>query len=490
MSLKRFSILTENKINKKTMKTIYFFILFFAVALSANATMRNVPGTYSSIQSAINSAVNGDTVLVEPGTYFENLNFRGKKIVVTSRFYLGNNLSFIQSTIINGSTPTVPDSASCVRFYSGEDSTTVLQGFTITGGTGTRWTDEHGAGIYREGGGILIAYCSPIIKNNIIKNNEAINPAGVSGSGGGGLRIGDGRPKILNNIIMYNKGKYGAGIVLNYAGASVKNNLICYNSQSSTYSGGAGIWTNNILTGYSNLIENNTIIHNSATSGTGGVLCSNGANLIITNNILWANTTNFSNPQQILVSGGSATVSYCDTQDGYLGIGNLNVYPQFADTNFILANGSPCVDAGDSSSVYNDPADSVNPGLAKFPAKGTRRSDIGAYGGAGSFLLSGVMVIGVKNINSNVPGEFKLYQNYPNPFNPTTNIKYQIVSNSFVTLKIYDILGKEIATLVNENLTPGSYEVKFNGEGLSSGMYFYKLTADNYTDKKIMMLIK
>jgi len=471
------------------MKTIYILIFFSAFAFSANATIRNVPGSYSTIQSAINSSVNGDTVLVEPGTFFENINFRGKKIVVTSRFYLGGNLSFIQSTIINGSTPVNPDSASCVRFHNGEDSTTVLQGFTITGGGGTRWTDEHGAGIYREGGGILIAFCSPIIKNNIITNNEAINLSGVSGAGGGGLRIGDSNPKILNNIIMNNKGLYGAGIVLNYTGVLIKNNLICFNSQSSTYQAGASIWANNVKASTTRIIENNTIIHNSSTNGTAGILSNYYSNLILRNNIVWGNTSP-GGTQIFATGGGIVTVSYCDVQEGYTGTGNLSTYPQFADTNYILASGSPCIDAGDSSSVYNDPADSVNPGLAKFPAKGTRRSDIGAYGGPGSFLLSNNMVIGVHNINSNLPEGFILYQNYPNPFNPTTIIKYQISNNSFVSLRIFDILGKEITTLINENLKAGSYEISFNGIGLASGIYFYKLTAGDYIDKKMMMLVK
>jgi hypothetical protein len=471
------------------MKKIYLLIILLLYYIVANAAIRNVPAQYSSIQSAINSCVNGDTVLVEPGTYYENINFRGKKIVLTSRFYIANNLSYIQSTIINGSAPTSPDSASCVRFHNGEDSTTVLQGFTITGGTGTRWTDEHAAGIYREGGGILIALCAPIIKNNIIKNNEAINLTSVNGAGGGGIRIGDGNPKILDNIIVYNKGLYGAGIVLNYTGVTVKNNLICYNSQSSTYNSGAGIWANNVLSGKTRIIENNTIIHNSSANGTAGVLSIYSSSLVLRNNIIWGNTSP-GGAQIIAASGGTVSVSYCDVQGGYGGTGNIDLYPQFADTNFILANGSPCTDAGDTSSVYNDPADSSNPSLAKFPAKGGRRNDVGAYGGPGCYLLSGTSVIGIQNNNTNQPEGFLLYQNYPNPFNPSTNIKYQISNNSFVTLKIYDILGREVAVLVNEFQKAGTYEKFFSAEKFSSGLYIYKITSGGFSEEKKMLLLK
>ena len=115
--------------------------LFSWIVNNAHATIINVPGNQPTIQSGINAAANGDTILVAPNTYFENINFLGKQIVVASYFILNHDLSFINSTIINGSTPVNPDTASCVVFYSGEDSSAVLQGFTITGGTGTKWID-------------------------------------------------------------------------------------------------------------------------------------------------------------------------------------------------------------------------------------------------------------------------------------------------------------------------------------------------------------
>jgi hypothetical protein len=98
--------------------------------------------------------------------------------------------------------------------------------------------------------------------------------------------------------------------------------------------------------------------------------------------------------------------------------------------------------------------------------------------------------VGIKKISEIIPSEYKLYQNYPNPFNPTTNIRYQITNNKLVTLKIYDILGKEVADFVNEKQSSGVYEVTFNGSGLSSGIYFYKLTAGDYLEVKRMILIK
>jgi len=99
--------------------------------------------------------------------------------------------------------------------------------------------------------------------------------------------------------------------------------------------------------------------------------------------------------------------------------------------------------------------------------------------------------------NNVVPGIYKLYDNYPNPFNPGTKITFEIgysaYSHSrgeFVSLKVFDMLGKEVATLVNENLQPGSYEVTFSGSNFSSGVYFYQLRAGEFSETKKLILMK
>ena len=97
----------------------------------------------------------------------------------------------------------------------------------------------------------------------------------------------------------------------------------------------------------------------------------------------------------------------------------------------------------------------------------------------------------VKNyLNDGLKNSFRLNQNYPNPFNPTTTIIYSLSKTAFVTLKIFDGLGREVTTLVSENKLPGMYETKFDGTKLSSGVYFYKLTAGNFVDTKKLILIK
>ncbi|MDH3268939.1 MAG: YCF48-related protein [Ignavibacteria bacterium] len=90
----------------------------------------------------------------------------------------------------------------------------------------------------------------------------------------------------------------------------------------------------------------------------------------------------------------------------------------------------------------------------------------------------------------NTVREFVLHQNYPNPFNPSTNIRYQISERSFITLKVYDVLGNEVATLVNEEKSVGEYEVEFNGNGLTSGVYFYQLKTVKFIETKKMILLR
>jgi len=100
------------------------------------------------------------------------------------------------------------------------------------------------------------------------------------------------------------------------------------------------------------------------------------------------------------------------------------------------------------------------------------------------------VVIGISDNTSTMPEGFELYQNYPNPFNPVTHLEFGISDLGFVTLKVYDMLGKEVKTLVNENLKAGRYKFEFDGNNLPSGIYFYKIESGNFISTKKMMLIK
>ena len=96
----------------------------------------------------------------------------------------------------------------------------------------------------------------------------------------------------------------------------------------------------------------------------------------------------------------------------------------------------------------------------------------------------------VKNINTELPTNYSLYQNYPNPFNPSTKISYSIPQSGFVELKVYDILGREVASLINEKQSMGNYEIEFNASNLTSGVYFYRLQSNSFVDTKKLILLR
>jgi hypothetical protein len=102
----------------------------------------------------------------------------------------------------------------------------------------------------------------------------------------------------------------------------------------------------------------------------------------------------------------------------------------------------------------------------------------------------GELVVSLDRELSEAPISYILKQNYPNPFNPSTTIEFEIPNSDFVTLKIYDILGNEIRTLINEPMETGKYNIDFGAEGLASGVYVYQLRAGNFLSSQKMMLLK
>ncbi|MEO8664419.1 MAG: T9SS type A sorting domain-containing protein [Ignavibacteria bacterium] len=98
--------------------------------------------------------------------------------------------------------------------------------------------------------------------------------------------------------------------------------------------------------------------------------------------------------------------------------------------------------------------------------------------------------IGIRNISSEIPDGYMLSQNYPNPFNPSTNLEFGIADLGFVSLRVYDMVGKEVATLVNANLNPGIYKYDFDASGLTSGIYYYTLRVNEFVETKKMLLVK
>jgi len=233
---------------KKTLCFLFFFVL---VVATANAQIINIPVDKPTIQAGIDSASNGDTVLVEENTYFENINFKGKAITVASLFLVDGDTSHISKTIIDGSQPAHPDTASTVTMWSGEDTTSVLTGFTITGGSGTIVSNvgilTEGEG-YRSGGGIIIYNSGGKVTQNIIKDNHLTDGivAGIIGCGLFACVNHNHTAIIRNNTILHNSGTanngWGGGISL-YGGRIIAEyNSLMYNTLNmNQFSLGAGI---------------------------------------------------------------------------------------------------------------------------------------------------------------------------------------------------------------------------------------------------------
>ena len=155
------------------------------------------------------------------------------------------------------------------------------------------------------------------------------------------------------------------------------------------------------------------------------------------------------------------------------------------------------IDSGFTSTVY----DSSNITITEFqiPNNGLTisttyywRVNAANGGGASPYSIIFHFTTGVTNISGNneIPKEFMLYNNYPNPFNPVTHIKFDLPKQTNTKLILYDILGREVARLVDKNLPAGAYTVIYNASALSSGTYFYKIITDEYTNVKKMLLIK
>jgi len=156
------------------------------------------------------------------------------------------------------------------------------------------------------------------------------------------------------------------------------------------------------------------------------------------------------------------------------------------DRRMVLASGSEnlSINPGDTQTIV----------LAQLIARGSNFINtmtlLRTLSDTAQNLYNGGFVIGVEPISLTTPNSFRLHQNYPNPFNPKTKIKMEIAKLGNVKLIVYDILGREVTKLVNEKLKPGTYEVEFDGGNYPSGVYFYKLITNNFSEVKKMLLIK
>ena len=380
----------------------------------------NIPNDFPTIQQGINASNVGDTVLVSPGTYFENINFTGKNIVVASLYLTTGDKSYIDQTIINGR-----DSSSVVTFTNGEGAAALISGFTIRNGYGASWLDGNG-------GGICCINASPTIDHNLIDSNM------VSFADGGGIYCENSSSIITNNNIVFNGGGYviiGSGIACN-GGAP----YIAYN----TITGSWGDSPNGIdLFNSSATVINNTIVFNEGS----GIFIRDTSDVSVSNTIIWGNNFQSINILDPIVS--NVIVTFSDVEGGYIGTGNIDLSPVFTDSlnnDFSLQSSSPCIDVADPGSPF-DP-------------DGTR-SDMGAL-----FFEQNV---GINNDDvTNGKNNIKIF---PNPFSAYTSLEFENNNGEKHTLLIYNSMGQMVRAV--DNIKDG--QITINRESLTKGIYFLHL---------------
>jgi len=320
----------------KTLALLGAAALFAASALAGTI---HVPANQPTIQAGINAAVNGDVVLVADGTYYENISFKGKAITVASHFLTDGDTTHINNTIINGSQPSHADSGSGVYFVSGEDTTSVLQGFTITGGTGTEFITVVDGIQYKHkaGGGIFCYNSGARVRSNKIINNAVASPDRIV--------IGGGLAAMPTGSAAY---------------AIIQDNLITHNTLTASADfvagGGLALWFDGKL--INNQISYNSVVQNSADQQacSGGVDCECLNAILESNRITQNSIVSHSNVQSTVFGGGAFvygcqgrlsknTVSdntiWVNTDKNGYGAGvaiNTTVEPFIVEGNLILAN--------------------------------------------------------------------------------------------------------------------------------------------------------
>jgi len=448
-----------------------------------------IPDDYRTIQAGIDATENGDTILVRPGRYRENIHFSYKSIVVIG------NPEDPREVIIDGN-----ETSSVVIFQNTIYSLAELNGFTLINGNGVQLgRGGFGGGIYCDnsslrllnliitgnsasylGGGIFCDHNSnPLIKNVIITHNSA--------DYGGGIFCGSSSPSLENVIISHNTAsRYGGGIDLHWPCRSTfKNVVISYNT--APYGAGMLCFADSDL-----ILANTTIANNMASEVGGGIACLRNSDPIIMNTILWDNS-----PHQMYIDNyeGADTIVFTHSlvQDGFRGVevsdrsefywlpSNIEDNPLFFDAesnNYYLSRNSPCINTGTALFVWRGDT------LLNL----SRDDYIGEYPDMGAWEYDPEN--NVEPEHSISPDRFTLLSNYPNPFNSTTSIRFALQTPQYVVLKILDQSGREVSILRKGWISEGSHTTTFNAGSLVGGLYFLQLEVSGNVKHHQMVLLQ
>ncbi len=517
---------------------IVLIISILTAIIYCNGTTINIPEDYNTIQSGINTSADGDTVLVQPGSYLENINFAGKNILVASLYYTTQDTSYISGTVIDGN-----QSGSVVVINSGETSEAILSGFTVTNG----YTATNGAGLYIENS-------APCLENLIISNNTAnwggagiycdestvtVTDSWITGnttsSNGGGINLGYSTLYLDNCLLTDNQANgYGGSAI--YGGMSytyinnclfrdnyvdgcggailvdtnylieITDTEICYNT--ATYYGGGfmpfgcdsvlnrvSMHHNTANIGgaiydyYSEVVLLNcTIADNQAIETASAIGMEGGNHMMLLNSIVYDNqgTSWFQDVSYIYIHA-----AYCDIEDyelfdfieplEYV----IDADPMFMDhplSDYYLRQNSPCHDSGIDRFIFDINDIEIELEVEEFMGEAP---DMGAYE---------YYEVNEGSLDEITKSGMKL-SCYPNPFNPETRICFNLNESQVVDLRIYNLRGELVKVLCEEVLAAGEQNILWNGKDnlekeVSSGVYLVSIKAGGQIAGSKVVLVK
>jgi hypothetical protein len=495
---------------------ILFLVAFTLSAGFVSGAIRNVPSTYLTIQSALNASVAGDTVLVQPGTYYENITWPAVNSIVLLSAGDSSN------SIIDGNA-----ADRVITFNNGGiDTTTVIRGFKITNGRLTG-SYAYGGGMYFNsaspklvecsitanrldsaaqwcyGAGIYCSYSSPVFRNCSVTNNVTIS---TSWAYGGGVHcVYSSSAKfydcvISGNSITGNGWAYGAGIYMSQNSSVMLVNTIisgnhsndlyrCYGGGLYAESGSSPALINVLITG--NIMDGNAIWYNGggadfsgsntspqltnvtiadnvrSNGGTidgSGIFASTGSVITVTNSVLWNQNTG----AEVSVNSSTVNISYSCVRNGFTGTGNISTSPVFVSaTDYHLQVTSPCINAGTLSGAPDFDLEN-NP----RPQPALTNPDMGCY--EINQVITGVPV--VMSVLSTIGI-------YPNPVEDICTM-FDLRS-TIAGVEIYNAAGEQV---FSQQPKAASQELVVDLSGLMSGVYFCRVICGS--EEKTVKIIK